>query len=642
MKAEPGKGIDFPFVAVTGMDVAKEALVLLAVDPVLKGVLIVSPPGTGKSLLVRAFRSLLAEAEQVPVPFVEVPLGVTESRLLGGLDLERTLSTGKRQMEEGLLLRAHGGMLCIGEINLLDRRSTHHIAAALDSGVVRIEREGLKAEVPSDFALIGTYDLEEGGVSGALTDSVGIHVRESSSLSSRGRAEVLRRDAAFQHDPVAFAAEYEMETARLIGLIGRARRLLPRVAIVPEDQRRLSHAALRLCVEGHRADVFALRLARARAAIMGRITVEEDDLKAAVEFVLLPRAKALPQERVAAHMPLDEAASERAQPPGSSRGRQPTRVGAPADSERPPDEQIEALIVQPLDLRMPEGLLTLPSANSMEKGSSRTERRKRDAIEKSDGQRGRYVRAVPGPQRTGRIALEATLRAAAPHQLRRRQAARAGPGAAAIQVAAGDLRFKQFRRKAGILIIFAVDASGSMALNRIHQAKGALIRLLQEAYLYRDQVALISFHDDRAELLLAPGRSVESAKRALQSMAVGGGTPLAAGLSAALNLARSGRYRGTPGKMLVLFTDGRANVLCAEGKKPGGRQAIWEELESVGRALQDEGVGSVVIDTRHRLLAGGEAEALATVLGARYVCLPNADAGAVHDVVATLAQTVRM
>jgi magnesium chelatase subunit D len=242
------------------------------------------------------------------------------------------------------------------------------------------------------------------------------------------------------------------------------------------------------------------------------------------------------------------------------------------------------------------------------------------------------VRAVSGNLENRSIALEATLRAAAPFQLHRRNSRQA-----AIQVTARDLRYKQFSQNASILFIFAVDASGSMALNRMNQAKGALMRLLQQAYLHRDKVALISFRSNRAEVLLPPTRSVELAKRALDALPAGGGTPLAAGIEAARTLAGRARYAGVRQAMLVLFTDGLANV----GRGDSSRNAIWHELSEICAAFRLDGFPSVVIDTRSRVLSGGEAERLAQMLDAKYIYLQRPDGRTVHEAVIAFADTVR-
>jgi magnesium chelatase subunit D len=244
--------------------------------------------------------------------------------------------------------------------------------------------------------------------------------------------------------------------------------------------------------------------------------------------------------------------------------------------------------------------------------------------------RGRYIRASTKPAPGRKIALEATLRAAAPLQIERRRA-RPGSGNREIHLTPADLRFKQFRQKTGMLIIFGVDASGSMALNRLNQAKGAALQLLGNAYVDRDRVALISFRGRGAEVLLRPTRSVELAKRAVAALPGGGGTPLAAGLEAALELAR-GERAACGRTLLVLLTDGRANVARA-GEQPDERQrkTIWEDVELACSALHDAGVAAVVIDAASRLTSSGDAERLAALLGGKYVSLPSGNAEAVCE-----------
>jgi magnesium chelatase subunit D len=254
--------------------------------------------------------------------------------------------------------------------------------------------------------------------------------------------------------------------------------------------------------------------------------------------------------------------------------------------------------------------------------------------------------------RTGdaRVAIDATLRAAAPFQLSRRAQCELNreqsSGAKALKVAMtpgrvkidpGDLRFKEFKKRSGILFIFAVDASGSMALNRMAQAKGALTRLLQQAYLHRDKVALITFRGERSDVLLAPTRSVELAKRLVDALPAGGGTPLSAGIVKAIELARLARLRGTSRAMLVLFTDGRANVGLGEGRASRTASTILEELRQLGALLGSEEISTVVVDTKSRFVSSGEGDALARLLGARYFYLPRADAGAVYDAIASAA-----
>jgi magnesium chelatase subunit D len=583
------------------MDAAKEALLLLAVDPGLKGLLITCGPGTAKSVLARAFPALLDGA-----PFVEVPLGVTEDRLLGGLDLERTLLTGTPQVASGLLARARGGILYVDEIGSIERRFAHYIAGALNTGIIRVERDGVSAEYRSDFMLIGTCRPNDSNLNAALVDAAGLHVVEPGPQSADERAEILNAVAGFDRHPAAFVRRYAAATSRLRSAITQARSRLPDVVMMADDYARLSATALELGIEGHRADIFAVRAARAHAALAGHNSVQDEDLNASVRLVLLPRAAVVPQ------------------------GRPETEADHGAPQVEAGDH--EDRIIPPIDEAVPEGALDPPHRNVREKAVRRGGAKERKSAGDTNWNRGRYVRAVAARPEARKVAIGATLLAAAPFQVSRRGS---GVPGNAIRVEAGDLRFKQFRQRSGVLVIFAVDASGSMAVNRIGQAKGTLLRLLEKAYVHRDRFALISFRGRGAEVMLPPGRSVELAKRATSAMAVGGGTPLAAGLECALNLARRAKDTDGRRKLLVLLTDGRANVACR------GDQSIWEELRAAGEALQSEGVASVVIDTRPSRVQGGEAERLAGFLGGRHVHLPSANADTVSSTVAAMADLMR-
>jgi magnesium chelatase subunit D len=294
---------------------------------------------------------------------------------------------------------------------------------------------------------------------------------------------------------------------------------------------------------------------------------------------------------------------------------------------------MEDILIKALDSILPEGLLEL------------AQRRQRKAKSGSRGEtlnrlRGRHINSVPGKPSEGRIALAATLRAAAIEQAARRNKS----STRAIDIKLEDLRIKRFKQKAGMLFIFAVDASGSMALHRMSQAKGALTRLLQQAYVHRDKVALISFRGKTAELMLPPSQSVERAKHALDLLPAGGSTPMAAGLVTALDLARRARRTGIGQIMLLLFTDGRANTGLHTDEiadTAARRRAIQDELAQVGAALQYEGITSVVVDTQSSFTSDGAGQALANLLGGRYIYLPRADAKTVSNAVATITGEVR-
>jgi len=637
LRCEPSsRSFAFPFTALVGLDLARRALLLLAVEPKLKGALIAAGPGTAKSTLARSYPFIFpphndphqhqSAISHQRMLYVELPLGATEDRVLGGLDLELTLTTGMRQLKLGLLAEAHGGILYIDGINLLETSIANHVSSALSEGQVVLEREGLSRVCATDFMLIGTYDPAEGEVNAALRDRVGLLVTEGPSSSADERAEIARRVADYSLDPVGFTQEYANATALQQKRIAAARDRLPAVQATMQEQQCLALAALRLGVEGNRADIFALRAARANAALAGRDRIEAEDIETAIQLVLAPRALFIPTPEE------EQSAQPQATPehqPASDSGTEDQTSELPNTQHPTPNTQ---LILQALDAHLPPGLLAT---------SRRIERR---SVIGSRGEtfnrvRGRYVKSVTGRPGDGKIAVDATLRAAAPLQaLRRPERSQQG-----ITIEVADLRFKRFKQKAGMLFIFAVDGSGSMALNRMGQAKGALARLLKEAYLHRDKVALISFRGRQAEVLLPPSQSVERAKRSLDALPVGGGTPLAAGLLAALDLAKRTRRSGIRQTMLVLFTDGRANVgLKAHGTDVAARrQIIRQELEQVGAALQREAVASLIVDTQAHFTSRGEGRSLAEMLGGRYVHLPQANTTEVYETVAATAIQMR-
>jgi magnesium chelatase subunit D len=624
----------YPLAAVVGQDEARLALLLVAVDPMLKGALIASVPGAAKSTLARAIHDLLPES--AASRFVELPLNATEDRLIGGLDIERTLREGRRCCWPGLLAEADGGLLYVDDVNLLDNGLANALAAALDAGCVRVEREGLSLTHPADFLLVGTYNPDEGEPSLLLKDRVALFVNAASIDSIEDRREILDRVAIFEKDPARFCESFTAETEAIKSRVERARARLLRVEVSKADIRRLTSAAIKLGVEGNRADIFAMRAARASAALAGRSSIDDDDVLTAIRLVLMPRATRMPEPREedtdrAYEAPeAPEASSDSLQAEDSERAESPSLPGG--DSESGAVEPVEDLIIQAADARITDQVLaraTCPRSSGSGKRALA-----------ADFKGGRYVRASDRPSRYGRIALDATLRAAAPFQ-RSRKAGRASPR---VKVTADDLRFKKFKRKSGMLFIFAVDASGSMALNRMAQAKGALTRLLEESYLYRDKVALVSFRGEAARVLLPPTRSVELAKRLIDSLPAGGATPMAAGLLEALRLAKTARARDKTKAMLVVFTDGRANVGLHTrdiNERAARFEAVRDELARIGAALEAEGVTTIMVDTMLKFTSGGDAGALADLIKARYLYLPRAGAEAIYDAVAQAATSAR-
>lgn len=617
-----------PFPALVGLDSARQALLLLAVDPRLGGAVLGAGVGTGKSTLMRSFAHLLEMVEEriaqgngdspplkaKDAPFVELPLGVTEDRLLGGLDLEATLATGVRVHRSGLLARANTGMLYADAVNLLDDSVINHLLAALDSGVVRVERDGLSMVERSRFGMLATYDPAEGPPRRHLLDRIGLVVAPISQAPTVARAEVVRRNLRNSNGKPN--EDWVDEEELLAAMIAAARDTLPSVRISDDQLKQLIGAALALGVEGQRADLFATRAALAAAALAGRDEVNEEDLERAIRYVILPRATRAPQFE-------PEEAPDQPPPPPESPPEENEDEQPPEDQPpTPPDEvpTIEDLVLSALDSDVPLDVLETPFMMRRQgrSGSRGT----------TSGQRGRHIRSIPGRPGDGRLDIIATLRAAAPWQRTRREhidVRRKGPQPR-ILLRADDLHIKKFRSKAGTLFCFVVDASGSMALHRMRQAKGAINTLLQQAYVHRDQVALLAFRGERAELLLPPSQSVELAKRALDVLPTGGGTPLGAALLSAYQIAEQASSRGIHRTTIVLITDGRPNVPLNPDPSLDKQQRMaiaQEEVQRLSGKLRAAGIGAVVIDTQRSFVSRGEAQKLASWLGGRYVYLPQ-------------------
>ena len=634
-----------PFSAFIGYNAARRALLCTLVDPTLRGVLLSGGIGTGKSALMRSFGAFVHEHVDPVIPFVQISLGVSDDRLIGGLDLDAALSGTGRRLRRGLLAEADGGYLFVDDLPLLDDRALSAITAALEGEAVICEREGMSSCEPTRFALLATAVPSERGAPEWVADRVAFLIGAEFRGDADTAVALVSRIEAFSRSPERFAREYREREEALGRQVATARLLHPLIEPGPLLLTELVEKGIALNVPGNRADIFAAKAARAHAALRGSRVVEEVDLTFAVATVLAPRAMSVPDEPE----PSDDPESP-PMPPSPGEGEEERREsagrgveegeggpgemeaeGMAGDASGSPDAD-ESRLYEGIDFDAPLPKLaeffaeTRRSSTAGSRGSAEQWRR------------GRHTRSVVAEHRGKTIAVGATLRAAAPHQGERRK-----EGEPRVIVRREDLRVKRFRERAGTLFIFCVDASGSMAANRMREAKGAVTRLLAEAYVHRDTVALIAFRGGDAELLLPPTGSVERAKRSLDILPTGGGTPLASALMKAYGLAMAARRRGVEQTLVVLLTDGRANVPMTESAAGMimeiRRRHVRSELEQVAASYRREGVKALVVDTRPRFGEASEAVRLAEMLAAKYYFLPEIDASSLAGVIKGISRT---
>jgi magnesium chelatase subunit D len=586
----------YPFSAIVGHDRLRLALILSAVRPEIGGVLIRGEKGTAKSTAVRGLAALLvAAADGTEARLVELPIGATEDRVLGSLDLQRVLRDGEHEFSPGLLARAHGGVLYVDEVNLLPDHLVDLLLDAAAMGWVHIERDGISRSYESRFVLIGTMNPEEGELRPQLLDRFGLTVDVQASRDVDVRVQVIRQRMAYEADPDGFAGRYAAADAELARRIAHARMLVDEVVLPDGELRRIAALCATFDVDGMRADLVVARTAVAHAAWRGAGTVGESDVRVAAELALPHRRRRDPFDDPGLDRDQLDAAMARAGrddgppdepdpvPPGDGRnsndaapqGSSPTRQRSPKPSA-PPAATFRTRA------------LTVPGVGS---GAPGRRSRARNAS-------GAVVAATDDIAAGHGLHLFATVLAAAGHT---EQAGR-------LRLRAGDVRRAVREGREGNLVIFVVDASGSMAArDRMAAVSGAAMSLLRDAYQRRDKVAVITFRQDRAKLLLPPTTSAHIAGRRLARFDTGGKTPLAEGLLAARELVLRERVRDPVRRpLVVVLTDGRATA----GPDPLGRS------RSAAALLVAEGVASVVVDCETSFVRLGLAAQLAGRLGA--------------------------
>ncbi|MEU9604354.1 putative cobaltochelatase [Streptomyces sp. NPDC048057] len=668
----------YPFTALVGQDDLRLALLLNAVSPRVGGVLVRGEKGTAKSTAVRALSALLPGIAVVagcrfscdpaapdadcpdgpheagpgtvrPARMVELPVGASEDRLVGALDIERALAEGVKSFEPGLLADAHRGILYVDEVNLLHDHLVDVLLDAAAMGASYVEREGVSVRHAARFLLVGTMNPEEGELRPQLLDRFGLTVEVAASREPDQRVEVVRRRLAYDDDPVAFAAEWAAEEQALRDRVTAARALLPRVRLGDAALRQIAATCAAFEVDGMRADIVMARTATALAAWAGREDVLAEDVRQAALLALPHRRRRNPfdapgldedkldetLEQSAPDAPDDDPEPDPDTDPdgggdGGGGGGQPPQDGpeAPEAPGAPDAPDVPAPSPSP-DQSEPAGA----SAGQQAVSAGEPFRTKALTVPGTgDGAAGRRSRARAEHGRTtgsrrprgalGRLHLAATVRAAAPHQ---RSRGRSGAG---LVVRRDDLRQAVREGRESNLVLFVVDASGSMAARRrMGAVKGAVLSLLLDAYQRRDKVGLVTFRGRDAEVVLPPTSSVDAAAARLDQVSTGGRTPLAAGLLTAHDVLRVERMRDPARRpLLVVVTDGRAT---------GGPEPV-ALASRAARLHAAQGTASVVVDCESGPVRLGLAGRLAGELGGTAVTLDelraDAIAGLVKDV----------
>ena len=657
----------------------KRALLLNAVNPKIGGVLVRGKKGTAKSTAVRSLAALLPEVTVVQgcpyncspedrqglcnrcepgdndaqtvvrqIPIIDLPVGATEDRLVGSLDIEEAIKTGNRVFEPGLIAATHQGILYIDEVNLLNDHLVDILLDAAAMGRNYVEREGISVTHRSEFILVGTMNPEEGDLRPQLLDRFGLAVEVEGRFSPEERQLIVKRRIAYEADPHGFMSEWrqteEEERARVL----RSQKLLPQVVVGDDILELITSICAEYDVDGMRGDIVMYKTALTIAAYENRTDVNAEDVREAANLALLHRQRRQPfqqpnlateqldsmvddfqgqdNQRESSDQPQDQGEGD-SEPSDLPPSEDETETNEPendsdseSDSSAPSslgqEQQFEVgdpFAVRQLNLKPPD------------QRSRRASGRRNVTI--TDSNAGRYVRSKMPEGKASSLALDATLRAAAPHQNSRR----ASSGSQnRVLIEPWDIRDKVRESMSGSLVLFVVDASGSMgAQRRMVAVKGAIMSLLLDAYQRRDRVCLISFRGTRAELLLPPTNSVDLAKIHLQDMPTGGRTPLSAGLFKALEIIETERIKDRDVlPLLVLLSDGRGNVAL-------GHDSPLDEAYAGAGIIGEEKIPSVVVDTESGFLKLGMVQPVAEAMGAQYLKLEDLRAD-------NLAEAVRL
>ena len=591
----------FPFVAIEGQGRIKKALLLNIINEKIGGVLISGEKGSAKSTLVRGLEKILTDKK-----VINLPLNITEDNLVGSIDIEKTLKTGKKVFQEGILKKCHNNIFYIDEINLLGESIISTILEVISREKNYIEREGISFSHDCKFILIGTMNPEEGDLRAGLLDKFGLYVNAEGSKDILERINIIKKRLEFEKNPIEFSEKYSEDEELLREKIFSAKEKLKKIKVSEQ----IMNIAIKFIEE-------------ANAALDKRTYLNIDDLKEAATFVLPHRMnaknKALPNEANNKHNDNTDNDSHQTNiqtdnSMNNSESAQETENNSQDNNiqknENKDNDSLENFSEEEFDIGEIYKIKNIFLDNTKDKFKRKGTGKR--CKTKSSSLQGRYIKSSIPRGKIRDFALDASIRAAAPYQLKK------DDNSLMINIKKEHIRIKQREKRTGVSILFAVDSSGSMGVKkRMEAVKGAVMSLLKNAYEKRDKVGMLSFRRNRAEELLPFTRSIDLARKKLEKLSTGGKTPLSEGLLKAYNIIKTEMKRNKEViPVLILLSDGKANFSFS------GKDPVIESLE-IAEKIKKEKIKCIVIDTEEGFIKLEMARTLSEAMEADYYRLDN-------------------
>ncbi len=607
----------FPFVAVIGQEKIKRALILNLINPLIGGVLISGEKGNAKSTLVRGLAELMHSLK-----VVEIPLNVTEDRLIGTIDIQKAIIDGEINYEAGILKRADGNFLYVDEVNLLSENIVNSLLDVSSSKINHVEREGISYTHKSNFVLVGTMNPEEGNLRSQFLDRFGLYVDVKGIQVIEDRKEIIKRRLEYDNNPVKYIEKWQKESNKLYDRIICAKNCLEKIEVSENMMKLAAELSIKANCQGHRAEIIIIETAKAIAAFDNRTNICNEDIYEAAGFALAHRIRELPPKTSNDEGNKDKKSNKQNNNEKENENQDERKNNNEHEIEQEENKSEDNINFEyneketDNDDKYDSNIDDIGSIFSIKPLNIDAQIRK---IYKGSGKRsktktnlkqGRYVKYRFTKEKVNDIAFDATIRAAAPYQRIREK------NNLAISIDKNDFRVKMREKRIGSTILFIVDASGSMGVKkRMTEVKGAILSLLTDAYQKRDKVGMIAFKKKDAEILLEITRSVELAQKSLRVLPTGGKTPLAVGLSKGYEIIKA-NMRKDPDMLpvIVLVTDGRANSSLDGGD-------AFREAINMAIKINKSNIQSLVIDTEQGFVKLGLAKQIANAMNSKYYSL---------------------